>query len=110
MTTSSSNVKPSTIEPDMGSLTSDGHICVLVHWNINSVSKTDDQGTAYSSYEYQEERITTLLPSGVRSGTDITAYLETQKNRLLLLAGSDTILDRLTATEDLIAAVVEGSV
>jgi len=106
---SSSNVEPALIEPDMGSIRR-GTIDLLIHWAITPVTKTDPAGNTYTAYEYEEERLNRPLPAGVRSLEDITAYFTARYDRLLVLAGAETIPERITATEDLLAAIVEGAI
>ena len=106
---SSSNVEPALIEPDMGTLKTDT-IDILIHWGISTVTKTDMGGNTYTIYEYEEERLNRPLPAGVRSLEDITAYFTARYDRLLILAGAETIPERITATEDLLAAIVEGAI
>ncbi len=85
-----SAVEPGQVEPDMGSISLDGWIDVLVHWDINLVD---------GQYQYEEERIRRPLPAGIRAESDVTAYLTGQYDRLLLLAGADVIPTRISDLE-----------
>ncbi len=76
---SSSNVNPQEIEPDMGSISPDGHIDVLIHWNI-----TESDGV----YTYEEERVNRQLPPGIRYLSDITTYLTSIKDQLFRIVGA----------------------
>lgn len=102
---SSSNVEPALIEPDMGTLKT-ATIDLLIHWGITPVTKTDEQGNTYTAYEYEEERLNRPLPAGVRSLEDITAYFTARYDRLLVLAGSETVPNRIADIEQY---VVESS-
>lgn len=98
---SSSNIEPALVEPDMGSLAGET-IDLLVHWAITPVTKTDGLGNSYTAYEYEEERLNRPLPAGVRSLEDITSYFTARYDRLLVLAGSETVPERISDIEQYI--------
>ncbi len=98
---SSSNIEPALIEPDMGTLNINT-IDLLIHWAVTPVTKTDMGGNPYTIYEYEEERLTRPLPVGVRSLEDITAYFTARYDRLLVLAGSETVPNRISDIEQYI--------
>lgn len=105
---SSSNVEPALIEPDMGTLNGE-RIDLLVHWAITQVTKTDIDGNTYTAYEYEEERLNRPLPAGVRSLEDITAYFTERYDRLLVLAGSETVPIRISDIEQYIVETSLGA-
>jgi hypothetical protein len=92
----------------MGSLKTDT-IDILVHWGITPVTKTDIDGNSYIIYEYEEERLNRPLPAGVRSLEDITAYFTARYDRLLVLAGSETVPNRISDIEQYIVETSLGA-
>jgi len=87
---STSNVQPTEITPDFGSMKS-GKIDLLIHWDIVEKSGTTPDNQAYTYWEYQEERIRVDVPS--TSQADIQEYIAANTDRYLRLVGANAPSD-----------------
>ena len=97
---SSSAVLQKLIDPDMGTLTNDGKITVIVRWDMQQVENAE----GHLMYEYQEEWLWRQLPPGIRTLELIEEYFEPQYDQLLMLAGADVMVQRLA---DMEAAILD---
>ena len=70
-----SNIEPTNIIPDFGTLNR-GKLDILVNWNITRVTKTDDMGNEYTEWQYESVRLNWVLPAVYESEAAIQAYLD----------------------------------
>jgi len=97
---SSSAVLQKLIDPDMGTLTNDGKITVIVRWGMEQVENAE----GHLMYEYQEEWLWRQLPPGIRTLELIEEYFEPQYDQLLMIAGADVVIQRF---DDIEAALMD---
>ena len=97
---SSSAIEQKLIDPDYGSITSDGKITVIVRWGMEQVENAEGD----LLYQYQEEWLWRQLPPGIRTLELIDEYFEPQYEQLLMIAGADVMVQRLA---DMEAAILD---
>ena len=70
-----SNIQPTTIIPDFGTL-KNGKLDIIVNWDITSATVEDDMGNEYTVWSYESARINWVLPAVYESEAAIQSYLD----------------------------------
>ena len=113
---SESHIEPKSIEID---IVENGSARLLCHWDITTIERTDEMSNSSQTYyQYSEEVLWWSLPRPFIDRASIEEYLSSNESEIISYAKAkhgievaDATPDsneRVTALEDMIAAIVEG--